>query len=128
MVDVVLVGASCEANGHPVSCQEPVPGSVDSTSNCIVSVNGTDVATIDTADMNFGSHAHDYTDIDDDDVAECTNYQSHTLDPDSSEASQILSINGSQAYLPGSGVTTDPGSGGSVDITSDGSNDILAES
>lgn len=115
MPDIALIDASAQASGHPSQCTPTVSGSVDSTSshNVTVTVGGTtkEVATIATANINFSSHAHDYTTEEG-----CHQNQSHSLDPDTGESS--ITINGSPVYLVGNGVTTDPTSGGSVDITS----------
>lgn len=126
MTEFVLIGASCEAEGHPTSCEEPASGSVSSSSNQSVSINGTEVATVDTADLSFGSHAHAYESPGPEQPPECTDFFSHTLDPYT--ASSSVTINGSPLYLKGDNVATDPGTGGSINITTTGSNSSVTES
>jgi hypothetical protein len=93
-----------------------------------VTVNGTGVATIATATMSFESHAHDYRDVDGGDDAECTDYQSHAIDPDAPgyAASGSVSVNGSPVYLHRDFVTIDPGSDGFVDIDTTGGNSSVS--
>lgn len=115
MPEPAVIDASCEAKGHPSDCTEPAPGTVVSTSthDITVTVGGTtkEIATIDTADMDFPSHAHEYSDEDG-----CHEKESHTIDPDEGDPS--ITINGSPIYEVDSAVTSDPGSGGDVDIVS----------
>lgn len=117
MTKPALIDADCDAYGHPTNCTEPAPGTIvqDSSHNVTVTVSGTtkELATIASATMDFPSHAHDYTTDDG-----CHQNESHALDPDASEDSPSLTINGSPVYLVGTGVTTDPTTGGSVDIVS----------
>lgn len=122
MTELVLIGANCEANGHPTECTEPAPGSVQQSSSHGVTVNGTQVATIASADMNFSSHAHDHTTEEG-----CHDNQSHSLDPDAGADSSSVTVNGSPVYIVGDGVTTDPGSGGTVDIVDSGGNNTITE-
>lgn len=124
MTQLVLIGASCEAEGHPSECTEPAPGTVEQSSAHGLSINGTQVATVASADMNFLSHAHSYTG----DPPSCGDNQSHSLDPDAAADSSSLTVNGSPVYIVGSGVTTDPGSGGNVNITDSGGNTSVTES
>ena len=119
MSEPAVIDASCEANGHPTSCTEPAPGTVTNTTNHNVTITaaGTtrEIATIDSADMYFSSHAHKYSDTDDDGDKECHQNQSHSIDPDTGNPN--ITIDGSPIYLVENNVTTDPGSGGPVDIT-----------
>lgn len=120
MSNFVLIGASCEAFGHPTECTEPVDGTVDSTSSTSVSINGADVATVATADLSFDEHSHDYSDLEG-----CHDNQSHTLDPET--VSTSVTINGSPLYIEESGVASDPITGGNINITSSGSNNSVIE-
>lgn len=119
MTEIALIGANCEASGHPSACEEPAAGVIEKhdSHNITVTVGGTtkEVATPANSNLSFDSHAHSYTDIDDDGSSECTDMQSHTIDG-SGEPS--VTINGSPVYLVEDGVASDPGSGGTVDITS----------
>lgn len=122
MSELVLIGASCEALGHPAECTEPAPGTVEQSSSHSLSINGTQVATIASADMSFLSHAHDHSTLEG-----CHDNQSHTLDPATSAASSSLTVNGSPIYVVADGVTTDPGSGGNVNIVDSGGNNTVSE-
>lgn len=120
MTELALIGASCEAKGHPTECTEPAPGSVVSTTTSSVTVNGTEVATTATADMDFPSHAHDHS------IAEgCHQNESHTLDP--STVSSSITINGSPVYLADTSIATDPTTGGDIDIVDSGGNTSVTE-
>lgn len=116
-----LIGASCEALDHPTECTEPAPGTVEKTASHSVTVNGTQIATIDTADMNFPSHAHDYTSSEG-----CHQDESHSLDPNTGSTS--VTVNGSPLYVVDDAVTTDPTSGGDVNIVNAGNNTSVEES
>lgn len=118
MTLVATINASAEAHGHPSNCTEPANGSVQADSDSSVHVNGTDVASVGAASINFSSHSHDHSSEDG-----CHNNQSHSIDPDTVATS--VSINDSPVYLVGSGVGTDPGSGGNVDITDGGANETV---
>jgi len=120
---LTLIGANCEADGHPGQCQNPAPGTVQSTSSCSFTVNGTEVATETTADMHFPSHAHDH-----DSENGCHENQSHNLDPDTGKLSDSVTVNGSPVYLTDTGVASDPGSGGAIDIVDAGGNAFVTES
>lgn len=113
MTEIALVGALCEAFGHPSSCTEPAPGSVESTSShgITVTANGEthEVASIASADIVLPSHAHDYTDAEG-----CHQNESHAIDPTGEPS---ITINGSPVYKVDNSVTTDPITGGDVDIT-----------
>lgn len=115
MTKLAVEDANCEAFGHPGACTEPAPGTVGITSstNITVTVGGTkkEIASIDSADMNFSSHGHG-TDSD----GNCTDFQSHSIDPNTGEPS--ITINDSPVYLVKDSVTTDPGTNGDVDILS----------
>ena len=118
-IALALVGSSAEAYDHPSDCEEPVAGTVVSTDGCFVTVNGTEVATTQTADIHFDSHSHDYTVLEG-----CHQDESHDIDPD--EGSTMITVNGSPAYLTKDRVTTDPESDGDVDIIDSGGNDIVS--
>jgi hypothetical protein len=115
MTNLAVEDADCEAFGHPGVCTEPAPGTVEITSSTgiTVTVGGTtkEIASIDSADMNFPSHGHGV-----DDEGNCTSYKTHSIDPDTGEPS--ITINGSPIYLVKDSVTTDPAGGGSVNILS----------
>lgn len=123
MTKLVVVGASCEAEGHPSECTEPATGTVEKTSSHSLSINGTQVATVDSADMVFPSHAHNYSE-----EQGCHDKQSHELGADSDAVSSSLTVNGSPIYLVGDGVATDPGSSGNVNIVDSGNNNTVEES
>lgn len=115
MSEPTLIGADCEAFGHPTECQEPAPGTVesDNSTGITVTVNGTtcEIATLDSATMNFPSHAHDHSTLEG-----CHQNESHALDPDTGEST--ITINGSPIYQIESAVTSDPTTGGDVGIVS----------
>jgi len=118
-MNFVQVGATVEAFGHPSNCSEPAIGEVQSTSssNIIFSPDGgltSELASVDTADIHFDSHAHDY-------IAPsigpgCTSFSSHDIDPDDAVLPQIT-INGAKVYTDNNPVASDPDSGGDVNIT-----------
>lgn len=117
-MNLVTIGASCEAFGHPTECVEPVIGEVQSTgSHNITNTNANgetaEIATVATANLHFDSHAHTY------DGSSCIDNQSHDVDPDSGSMPNIR-VNGSQVYVKDNGVTTDPVTGGDIDITGAG--------
>lgn len=109
-----LIGDDCLADGHPTSCQEPAPGTIQNNdNNTPLTVDGTVVADHGD-DMYYSDHAHEYTDSDDDGEKECTTLQSHTLTPDQSPP---WTIDGRPLMLVGND-TTDPSSGGRAWIDS----------
>jgi len=114
--NVALVGAPCEADGHPSSCSEPAPGTVEETAASPLSIKGVDVASHGTAVLHFPSHAHDYSEEDG-----CIAMQSHDLTPDQEH---LLTVNGTSVMHVGDS-TTDPGSGGTAEITGHGGNELL---
>jgi uncharacterized Zn-binding protein involved in type VI secretion len=120
MSNFVCTDGACEALGHPSECTEPVDGTVHSTSSTSVSINGTEIATVATADLSFDEHSHNYTNLEG-----CHDNQSHTLDPETISSS--VTINGSPLYIEESGVATDPITGGNINITSSGSNNSVIE-
>lgn len=120
MTELALIGATCEAYGHPTECQEPAPGSVVSTTSHNVTVNGVQVATDASADMNFPTHSHDYTVLDG-----CHQNSSHTLDP--AVESSSITINGSPVYITADAVATDPVTGGDINIADSGGNSSVTE-
>lgn len=113
---IATIGSTCEATGHPSNCTEPAIGEITATDSHNITItdasgNSEEIATIDTANMTFDSHAHDYS------IEQgCHDNQSHDLDPDESMLPNIT-INGSNVYVGEDGVATDPGSGGSINIT-----------
>lgn len=113
MSNVVLVGADCDAYGHPTECQEPAPGSVKSTSSSNVRLNGTDVYFQSRANMYFPSHAHDYS-VD----KGCHDIQSHSIDPDNTHN---VKLNGSPIVIE-SDEGTDPGTGNRAEFVNSGGN------
>ena len=117
-MNFAMIGAPCEAAGHPSDCQEPAVGEVKQTSSHNITFTDAsgdtkEVATEATADIHFDSHAHDYSELEG-----CHDNQSHDIDPDTDKMSPIT-INGSQIYLVDTAVTSDPGSGGDVEIVSE---------
>lgn len=121
MSDFVLTTASCEALGHPTECTEPAPGSVVSESSSSVTINGTDIATTATADIDFPSHSHDY-----DSLNGCQQDSSHTLDP--TNVSSSVTLNGNPLYIEESAVASDPITGGDINILDAGGNTSVSES
>lgn len=110
-----LVGAGCEAGGHPSNCTPTPTGSAESTKEASVTVNGTPVATTGTAELVFSSHAHDYNDTDG-----CISMSSHNLTPE--KTSDTVTLNGEPLFIEDTGVATDPGAGSSVNMTGSGGN------
>ena len=107
---------SCEAEGHPSECTPIVSGNIaQQTAHGLTEDDTTgsvrQIATIDSANLHFDSHSHDYDDIDG-----CHDDQSHDIDPDSDKTLSSITINGSPLYLRKDAVTTDPISGGNVNI------------
>lgn len=109
MSNIALIGASCEAIGHPTECEEPVTGSIVSDSSTSLTINGTSVATTTTSTISFSSHSHDYSSQDG-----CHQNSSHSLDADTTASS--VTLNGDGLYLVKDGVTTDPITDGDVNI------------
>lgn len=120
MTNILSAGASCEAFGHPSECENPVAGTVSSTTQSSVTLNGNSIATVGNAELSFNSHAHDYSDVDG-----CHENASHSLD--SGATAPSVTINGSPVYLAGDGVATDPISGGTINITSSGNSGSLTK-
>jgi uncharacterized Zn-binding protein involved in type VI secretion len=106
---LALDGAPCEASGHPSSCQEPAPGSVDAPDTTFT-VNDVQVGSHG-GSMFFPSHAHTYTS-----ESGCTDHQSHSLDPDETPS---FTLNGEPVYRVADS-TTDPVSGGVAEIVGPG--------
>ena len=123
MPHAARIGANCEATGHPAECTATAPGSLDSTSHCIVSVEGTDVGSHGTSDMHFPSHGHD-TETDSEGNVSCVDYQTHDIDPDDTH---IVRVEGTPVVFEGDS-TTDPGSGGTASVVDAGGNSIVRES
>lgn len=114
--NVALLGAPCEADGHPSQCTEPAPGTVEETDASLLSVGGVDVASHGTAVMHFPGHSHDYNEEDG-----CIAVQSHDLTPDQDA---LLTVNGEPVMCVGDSAA-DPGSGGTAEITDHGGNEVL---
>lgn len=112
---LALVGAACEATGHPSVCTEPAPGTIqDADSSAPITVDGTPVA--DHGDrMHFPSHGHAV-----DEKGNCINYQTHDLIPDQTPP---ITVNGNAVMRVGDS-TTDP-SGGTASIVGAGGNAAL---
>lgn len=126
MTDVVTLGNTVEAFGHPTNCTEPATGSVSQKGSetngvTITNASGTTsrLASVADAELVVSSHAHDYSSTEG-----CHDTASHALSPDSSEVSSSLSIDGSPVMLAGAAVTTDPKSGGDVKIATGSNNSI----
>jgi len=113
MTRIVLLGADCEADGHPSKCPGVVGGTVvDADGDTSVSVNGTAVASRGDR-MDFPPHEHD---IGPD--GGCINTQSHSLQTDQTRP---VTVNGQSVVLVGDSIT-DPGSGGTADVINSGGN------
>lgn len=126
MTTFARVTASAEAFDHPAACTEPATGSVVEEGTASVTItnasgNTKALASTNQADLDFPSHGHS-TDTD----GNCTDSQSHTLDP--STVSSSVTVNGGGVYLVQDNVGTDPVSGGSIDIIDSGSNNSVTES
>lgn len=116
---------SAEANGHPTECTEPVDGQVQSTESHSVTITNSagdskEIATANSANIHFDSHAHTY-----DSENGCIDNESHDIDPDAAKLSQSVTINGSSVYLKKDAATSDPTSGGDVNFTGTGINNSL---
>lgn len=120
MVGIVTIDKSaensCEAEGHPTECTEPVPGQIQKTAESSLTVTDSSgetqqVATVDTAVMHFDNHAHSYNSTDD----VCEDTAIHDVTADSSAFASIT-LNGSAIYLVENGVATDPKSGGAINV------------
>lgn len=128
-MNLVTVGATCEAEGHPSECTPVVSGTVQATSDASLSVNNASgtvsaVATTETADMHFDSHSHDYD-------GTCHQDESHDVDPTTTSSSLTLNKadgTSSPLYIVGDAVGTDPTSGGDINITDAGNNNSVSES
>ena len=115
-----LIGAACLADGHPSSCTEPAPGTVQEGGTSAVTVDGTPVA--DHGDvMHYPSHSHSYSDVDGDGSNECTDLSSHDLVPDESPS---VTIDGQPVMRVGD-ETTDPESGGRAWVDGAGGNSAV---
>ena len=114
----VTIGTEAEAEGHPSDCEEVVTGEVQGSgvTSFTVSRVGEEtapVATVDTADIHFDSHAHEYVPPP---GPGCTSSSSHDVDPDDNIMREIR-VNGSKVYTNDRNpVTTDPESGGNINI------------
>jgi hypothetical protein len=92
MVEYVLDGAPAEAYGHPSVCSEPAPGTVTDTSP--VTYNGTPIATQQDGTIDFDSHGHSTTD-----TGSCTDYQTHSVTPQTVSPSVTYNGYGSVSSL-----------------------------
>lgn len=127
-------GSSLEATGHPTECAEPVSGSVQGTGHSvkITAADGSSepIATK-LSTLHFDSHAHEYSDITDDDVynPECHTFESHDLsgaDFNDANLSSSITINGEAVLIVSDDVATDPGTGGSINIIEAGVNNSVS--
>jgi len=128
-MNLVTVGATCEAEGHPSECTPVVSGTVQETAVASLTISNASgqqsaVATAETADMHFDSHSHDYD-------GTCHQDESHDVDP--SVTSSSLTLNkadgtSSPLYIVGDAVGTDPTSGGDINITDAGDNNSVSGS
>lgn len=98
-----------EAAGHPTQCTEPAPGSVQGTGFTSVTINGDPLAQGGVDTMEFPSHPHQYSDVDDDGSNECHDNQSHSVTVDSSSS---ITVNGAPVGIIGT--KTDPTTGGEI--------------
>lgn len=119
MTKVATDTASAEATGHPSSCTEPAPGTVQNSSHNVTINSGTEekVGTK-SSTIHFDSHAHNY------DIS-CKDFQSHDLtagDLNDSKLAESVKINGNPLIIVSDDVATDPGSGGSVNVIDSGVN------
>lgn len=110
---IAVIGADCEAQGHPSSCQEPAPGNLEEVGGEKgVSINGVAVATHGDS-MHYPTHAHDYSSEEG-----CHAISSHDLTPDQEPG---VTVNGEPIVRNGD-TTTDPGSGGTAEVINSGGN------
>lgn len=117
MSELVLLGANCEATGHPGECGAVASGTTqDADGDTSVTINGVPVMTHGDV-MHFGSHAHAY----EGDPPACTSYSSHDLTPDQTHA---VTVNGQSIVHVGDS-TTDPGSGGTASVVDSGGNSAV---
>lgn len=117
--------SSCEATGHPSDCPEPVPGQVieeNSHNVTITNANGDtkQVATVDSANMDWDPHSHDY-----DAINKCHDDEPHTLDPNNNGLFPSVTINGSPVYKENTNVQTDPKTGEAINFTGSGINNSI---
>ena len=113
---LALVGASCEASGHPSVCGETASGAVQDADNAApVTVDGTGIATHGDR-MHFQSHGHAVAPL-----GGCIDYQTHDLIPDQSPP---ITVDGNPVMRVGDS-TTDPGSGGTASIVDAGGANVL---
>lgn len=122
MTQFTLIGADCEAYGHPSICSEPAPGAVEQEQSHGVTVNGTQVATVNSANINIPTHCHEVQNN------SCVDCYSHSVDPRDADRSSSVTINGSDVYLTQDNVQSDPGTGSNINIINTGGNDSVSES
>lgn len=130
-MNLVTVGATCEAEGHPSECTPVVSGAVQATSDASLSVNNASgttsaVATTETADLHFDSHSHDHSELEG-----CHQDESHDVAPTTTSSSLTLNKadgTSSPLYIVGDAVGTDPTSGGNINITDAGNNNSVSKS
>lgn len=114
--NIALLGALCEADGHPSQCPGVVEGElVDTDTDTSVTVNGTPVATRGDR-MEFPPHEHAL-----DANGNCTDTQSHLLQTDQVRP---ITVNG-QTVVVIEDSTTDPGSGGLAEVVETGGNQTV---
>ncbi|MFC7323254.1 hypothetical protein ACFQMF_01540 [Halorubrum rutilum] len=113
---LALVGASCEATGHPSVCGETASGTVQDADNAAaVTLDGDGLATHGDR-MHFPSHGHAVSP-----TGGCTDYQTHDLVPDQSPP---ITVDGNPVMRVGDS-TTDPRSGGTASIVDAGGTNAL---
>jgi hypothetical protein len=114
-------GTSCEATGHPSSCTEPAPGTVEDSSHGVVvnDANGNEKPLATTAStLSFPSHAHSYSA-----TKGCFDVQSHSVS--SYNFSSSITINGEDVLSKVNSIATDPGSGGDINMVGSGINSSI---
>lgn len=117
MTELALLDAECAAKGHPSDCEEPALGTVSqfqSESNNVTVTKGGQtkrLATRADANLDFPSHAHDYTEVEG-----CHDNASHKLLPPENRCSSSITIDGSPVFIVDAAVETDPKTNGDVDI------------
>jgi hypothetical protein len=121
---------SCEATGHPSECTEPVPGPINKTDTHNVNITTASnvtkqIATIQSSEMFFPKHDHDYGGGDG-----CHDEESHTLDPEipKTASSGSITINQSPVYIVEDDVTKDPKTDEKVNIVKAGINNSVNNS
>lgn len=109
--DLVVIGDSCEAEGHPSVCSEPASGSVKKQSDITIHYDGKKIAAETVAKLNFPSHGHDVGPD-----GGCVDDQEHNFQP--STVIEHVTYDGNKLYLDDNAIASDPGTGGDVNMTS----------